>query len=156
MRSRRAPVRHRKAAAAGPEIPRRFSTALRAEPLRQLERLGRADVLVGIPCFNNDATIEHVIASAARGLAWHYPGMRCAVVVADGGSTDDTREVAGRGWVRVPSEDLDPRIGREVARHEPAHQPRPENRDPSHAGFSARFAQSSSDSFASAAHRPPG
>lgn len=70
------------------------------QPLRSITReligrIGQADLLVGIPCFNNASTVAHVVAAAARGLREHFPGSRGAIVIADGGSTlDDTRELA--------------------------------------------------------------
>jgi glycosyltransferase involved in cell wall biosynthesis len=70
----------------------RFSTALRQSTRRRLERLGNIDIMIGIPCFNNDNTISHVIKTAEEGLALNYPEHRCVVFVADGGSVDDTRE----------------------------------------------------------------
>ena len=70
----------------------KFSTALRQGTRRRLERLGAADIVVGIPCFNNDSTISYVIKAVEDGLAIHYPDRRCVVVVADGGSVDDSRE----------------------------------------------------------------
>lgn len=72
----------------------RFSTALRQPTRRRLERVGGADVVVGIPCFNNDATLDHVVRTVQSGLALHYSDRRGVVVVADGGSVDDSREVA--------------------------------------------------------------
>jgi glycosyltransferase involved in cell wall biosynthesis len=70
----------------------RFSTALRQPTRRRLERLGEADIMVGIPCFNNDSTIAHVIKTVEEGLHIHYPENRCVVFIADGGSVDDSRE----------------------------------------------------------------
>jgi glycosyltransferase involved in cell wall biosynthesis len=72
----------------------KFSTALRQPTRRRLERLGEADIIVGIPAFNNDSTISHVIKTVEQGLALNYPDRRCVVVVADGGSVDDCREAA--------------------------------------------------------------
>jgi hypothetical protein len=51
-------------------------------------------MVVGIPCFNSDSTIEHVIDMVSEGLAKYYPETRSVVIISDGGSTDDTREVA--------------------------------------------------------------
>jgi len=70
----------------------KFSTALRQPTRRRLERLGEADIVVGIPCFNNDSTLSHVIRTVEEGLHLNYPDKRCVVVVADGGSVDDSRE----------------------------------------------------------------
>jgi hypothetical protein len=72
----------------------RFSTALRIEARRQIEHLGRADIIVGIPCYQSGKTIRHVLGSVFRGLATHYPDSRSLILVSDGGSTDDTREIA--------------------------------------------------------------
>ena len=70
----------------------RFSTAIRQPTRRRLERLGHSDIVVGIPCFNNETTIAQVIQAVENGLAEYYPDHRCVVLIADGGSVDDTRE----------------------------------------------------------------
>jgi glycosyltransferase involved in cell wall biosynthesis len=70
----------------------RFSTALRQPTRRQLERLGSAEIVIGVPCFNNESTIEHVIRTVEEGLHQYYPDNKCVVVIADGGSVDDSRE----------------------------------------------------------------
>lgn len=70
----------------------KFSTALRQPTRRRLERLESADIVVGIPCFNNDATLAHVIKTVESGLALYYPNHHSVVFVADGGSVDDSRE----------------------------------------------------------------
>ena len=72
----------------------KFHTALRAWANRRLEKIDHADMVVGIPCFNNDTTIDHVIDMVSEGLAKYYPDLRAVVIISDGGSTDDTREVA--------------------------------------------------------------
>jgi glycosyltransferase involved in cell wall biosynthesis len=74
------------------EIRMRFSTSLRQPTRRRLERLGSADIVIGIPCFNNDKTIAHVVHTVENGLNLHYPEHRCVVFMADGGSVDDSRE----------------------------------------------------------------
>jgi glucosylglycerate synthase len=70
----------------------RFSTALRQPTRRHLERLGKADIVIGIPCFNNEETITHVIKTVEEGLHLNFPEAKCVVMIADGGSVDDTRE----------------------------------------------------------------
>jgi len=72
----------------------KFKTALRAYQAKRLEEIESADILAGIPCYNNQHTIEHVIQTVSHGLHQHYKGLRSVIMVADGGSTDDTREVA--------------------------------------------------------------
>lgn len=71
-----------------------YQTALRAETARRIEKIGSADILVGIPCYNNAETIGHVVQMVSEGLAQHYGECRSVIFVADGGSTDDTREAA--------------------------------------------------------------
>lgn len=71
-----------------------FETALRADARRRIRQIGRADVVVGIPAYRNAKTIAALVQQAAIGLAAHYPDLRVVLVVADGGSTDDTVEAA--------------------------------------------------------------
>jgi glucosylglycerate synthase len=71
-----------------------YLTSLRAKATRRLEEINKADLVVGIPCYNNQSTINHVVKTVSDGLAGHYPDMRSLIIVSDGGSTDDTREVA--------------------------------------------------------------
>ncbi|MEK7859944.1 MAG: glycosyltransferase, partial [Chloroflexota bacterium] len=53
-------------------------------------RTGRADILVGIPSFNNAATIAHVVRAVSEGLRMAFPDSRAVIVNADGGSSDGT------------------------------------------------------------------
>jgi len=71
-----------------------YDTALRVYTSKRVEEIETADILVGIPCYNNERTIAHVIQMVTHGLAKHYKDQRSVIFVADGGSTDDTREVA--------------------------------------------------------------
>ena len=72
----------------------RFSTAIRDYARRQIEHLGQADIVVGIPSYYSDDSLAYVIRTVAEGLEHFYPEMKSLIIVADGGSTDDTREVA--------------------------------------------------------------
>jgi glycosyltransferase involved in cell wall biosynthesis len=72
----------------------RYDTGLRAYTSKRVEEIEGADILVGIPCYNNQGTIDHVIQMVSHGLHKHYKDLRSVIMVADGGSTDDTREVA--------------------------------------------------------------
>ena len=71
-----------------------YDTALRVYPTKRIEEIESADILIGIPCYNNEKTIVHVIQTVTHGLAKHYKKKRSVIFIADGGSTDDTREVA--------------------------------------------------------------
>lgn len=70
----------------------KFSTALRRYPRRRIEKIDNVDLVVGIPCYNNDATIAHVIKTVGQGLSTYFPKQRSLIIVCDGGSTDDSRE----------------------------------------------------------------
>jgi len=71
-----------------------YNTAIRSYTSKRIEEVESADILVGIPSYNDEKTIAHVIQVVTHGLAMHYKDRRCVIFVADGGSTDDTREVA--------------------------------------------------------------
>ena len=57
------------------------------------DRLAPVDVAVGLLTFNNAETIDGVLAVAAGGVE-RLAGVRAALIVADSGSSDDTRERA--------------------------------------------------------------
>jgi hypothetical protein len=61
---------------------------------RDLERLSAADVVLGVPSYNNAETIASVIAAARAGHARYFPSSRAVIVHADGGSKDGTAERA--------------------------------------------------------------
>jgi hypothetical protein len=69
---------------------------LRPELTRELERIGTADVLVGIPSFNNARTVGHVVRAVSAGLAKYFPDTPCVLVNSDGGSTDGTPDLVLR------------------------------------------------------------
>jgi len=71
-----------------------YDTALRAYTSKRIEEIESADIIVGIPCFNNERTIVHVIQMVTHGLNKYHQNKRSVLFIADGGSTDDTREVA--------------------------------------------------------------
>ncbi len=73
---------------------RRFSTALRDHAREKLERLGHADIVIGIPSYLCDDSIRHVVKTISNGLEKYYPDARALIIISDGGSTDDTRDVA--------------------------------------------------------------
>jgi glycosyltransferase involved in cell wall biosynthesis len=73
---------------------KRFSSALREGTRRKIEHIRHADIIVGIPSYNSADTIGFVIENVAKGLDKYYSDFKCLIFVSDGGSTDDTREVA--------------------------------------------------------------
>ncbi|HEC67376.1 MAG TPA: glycosyltransferase family 2 protein [Candidatus Desulfofervidus auxilii] len=70
-----------------------YKSALRDYTRKRIEQIEKSDILVGIPCYNSEKTIAHVIKTVSEGLHKHFNHMRNVVFIADGGSTDDTREI---------------------------------------------------------------
>ncbi len=68
-------------------------TVLEQAVIDDINRIGGADIMVGIPSFRNADTIAHVVKQAAFGMVEHFPGMKPVLVNSDGGSTDRTRDV---------------------------------------------------------------
>ncbi len=62
----------------------------------QLEEMTAADILVGIPSYNNARTIGHVVRAVIAGLAKYFPNARAVMVNSDGGSTDGTQDEVRR------------------------------------------------------------
>ncbi len=77
-----------------------FHLPARAEA--RLAELGSADLVIGIPSFNNARTIAHVVRAAAAGLAKHFPGQRGVIVNSDGGSRDGTPEAVSAAQPASP------------------------------------------------------
>ncbi len=74
----------------------RFSTGLREEARETIERLAQADLVVGVPCYQSAVSLPHVIRTIAQGIEMHFPDAKALIMISDGGSTDDSREVARR------------------------------------------------------------
>lgn len=72
----------------------KYDTSLRPWLIRRIEQLDKADIVAGIPCYNNQDTIGHVVSMVSEGLHRYYPNKRSVIIVSDGGSTDDSRELA--------------------------------------------------------------
>src|SRR6516164_9448452 len=67
-------------------------TPLPDEARRAAEVIRRADIVIGIPSYNNAPTIGHVVRAAYAGLAKYFPQFTALVINSDGGSKDNTRE----------------------------------------------------------------
>ncbi|MBC8248236.1 MAG: glycosyltransferase [Anaerolineales bacterium] len=70
-----------------------YQTALREDAQKRIEEIGQADILVGIPSYNNANTIGHVVRMAAEGMVKHFPDLKPVLINSDGGSPDGTRQV---------------------------------------------------------------
>jgi glycosyltransferase involved in cell wall biosynthesis len=56
----------------------------------QLNGIKEADLLVGIPSYNNTRTIGGVVRAVTTGIERYFPGAKAILVNADGGSSDGT------------------------------------------------------------------
>jgi glycosyltransferase involved in cell wall biosynthesis len=65
----------------------------RKEVQDQINRIGSADILVGIPSYNNARTIGHVVRAVQAGLAKYFPDRKNVLVNSDGGSKDGSMDV---------------------------------------------------------------
>ncbi len=72
----------------------KFITAIRDDLRKRLEEIKSVDIIVGIPSYNVDDTIDFVMKQIGDGLAEHWKGHKSLILITDGGSVDDTREVA--------------------------------------------------------------
>lgn len=77
-----------------------ISVILRKEVQEKLSELKDADILVGIPSYNNARTIGHVVRAAQVGIAKYFPEAKAVIVNSDGGSNDDTSEVVRQAMVK--------------------------------------------------------
>jgi glycosyltransferase involved in cell wall biosynthesis len=73
---------------------KKYPTALRPDTLRWIDEQKNHDVLVGVPTFNCEDSIGHVVETAVEAAVTHLKDAKCALLVSDGGSLDDTREIA--------------------------------------------------------------
>jgi hypothetical protein len=65
-------------------------------PIDIRQRIGEieeADILVGIPSYNNARTIGHVVRAVQAGFAKYFSDLKCVLVNSDGGSTDGTPDI---------------------------------------------------------------
>ncbi len=69
------------------------TATFRAEVAQQIERIGQAEIVVGIPSYNNAHTIGHVVRAVQGGLAKYFPEHKAVIVNSDGGSSDGTSDV---------------------------------------------------------------
>jgi glucosylglycerate synthase len=68
-------------------------TLLNDDFLRQLMNVGEVDILIGLPTYNNAATIEPVVRAIQAGILKCFPRERVVIIDADGGSQDGTSDL---------------------------------------------------------------
>lgn len=69
------------------------TVVLRSEVSEKIDEIGGADIIVGIPSYNNARTIGHVVKVVETGLSKYFPDHKSVLVNSDGGSTDGTMDV---------------------------------------------------------------
>ncbi len=69
---------------------------LKDDFLRQLIGVGEVDILVGLATHNNAKTIGPIVQAIQSGIVTYFPRERAAVINADGGSRDVTRELVAQ------------------------------------------------------------
>jgi hypothetical protein len=75
---------------------------LKPEVDARLRELGEADLLVGIPSFNNARTIGHVVRAVSAGFVKYFPGLKAVIVNSDGGSSDGTPQAVAQAEFSSP------------------------------------------------------
>ncbi len=68
-------------------------TVLTPKTVEEVEKVKKADILVGIPSYNTENTIGHVLRAVRLGLAKYFPKFKTVIVNSDSGSTDHTRKI---------------------------------------------------------------
>lgn len=63
------------------------------EFLRALVAVGQVDLMVGLPTFNNAATVRPIVEAVHVAFARYFPRLRTTLVNSDGGSVDGTPEI---------------------------------------------------------------
>jgi len=66
---------------------------LTPKTVQQIEKIKQADIVVGIPSYNTENTIGHVLKAARLGLTKYFPKLKNVIVNSDCGSTDNTRKI---------------------------------------------------------------
>lgn len=62
--------------------------------IEDVKRIKKADILVGIPSYNSEDTIGHVIKAVRLGLTKYFPKYKSVIINSDCGSSDSTRKIA--------------------------------------------------------------
>jgi len=71
-------------------MKKKSDSALSPHAWKYLKNVRTADILVGIPSYNNAHTINYVVYQAAKGLETYFPNLQSVIFVSDGKSTDGT------------------------------------------------------------------
>lgn len=61
--------------------------------IRELISVGEVDIVVGVPTYNDAATVGQVVQAVRAGLLRYFPRARSVIINADGGSRDGTQDL---------------------------------------------------------------
>jgi len=81
---------------------RNLASALSLDAQIFLHDIEKADILVGIPSYNNVLTASYVLSQVVKGLDTYFPNMKSVIFVSDGCSKDETLTSVKR--IHLPSE----------------------------------------------------
>jgi len=68
--------------------------------LDQIDQIRYADIVVGIPTYNNESTVANIITNSGEGLKKYYPGFKGVIINADSSSEDNTLDAVSK--TRLP------------------------------------------------------
>ncbi len=68
-------------------------TAINESTIAALKQIGAADIVIGIPSYNNADTISRVIKAAELGLAKYFPKRKGVILISEGGQIEETEKV---------------------------------------------------------------
>ncbi|NIM58404.1 MAG: hypothetical protein GTO16_05595 [Candidatus Aminicenantes bacterium] len=61
--------------------------------IEKVKKIEKVDLLVGIPSYNTENTIGHVLKAVRLGLTKYFPKIKSLIVNSDCGSSDNTRKI---------------------------------------------------------------
>ena len=76
-------------------------SALSLDARVYLHDIEKADILVGVPSYNNVLTASYVLSQVVKGLDTYFPNLKSVIFVSDGNSEDATLRSVKR--VNLPS-----------------------------------------------------
>ena len=70
---------------------------LTPKAIEKVKKIKKVDLLVGIPSYNTENTIGHVLKAVRLGLTKYFPKLKSIIVNSDSGSSDNTRKIVRNG-----------------------------------------------------------
>ncbi|MBI3537321.1 MAG: glycosyltransferase [Chloroflexi bacterium] len=71
-----------------------LESALKLDGQRRVAEIGAADMVIGIPTHKNASALARVLDAASQGVQKYFPSLRAIIAVMDGGSSDETLQIA--------------------------------------------------------------